>query len=152
MRELTGGSDVALVDDADYDVVSKLKWHVVYSGSRTVKYAYCSYLKMRMHTLILGSIGVDHVNHNGMDNRRENLRLATSVQQSQNRRRRVDNTSGYKGVSFNGDKWHRSIYVDGKNLHKRFDSELEAARDYDRLAYIHFGEFAVLNFPTEGGG
>ena len=108
------------------------------------------------------SLSVDHINHNGLDNRRENLRVATQSQNSANgqkaktwRGRPV--SSAYKGVckinnegKWNHGKWHCSIKENGKKLFMGyFDNEEEAARTYDAKAKELHGEYAYLNFPDE---
>lgn len=115
-----------------------------------------------MHRQILGISGCeegDHINGNGLDNRRANLRRCTRQQNSWNKpaRRLVTRrpTSRYKGVSWDKArcKWRAELRTDGViQLHKRFDSEIEAARAYDAAARFHFGEFAFLNFPDAEEG
>ena len=82
---------------------------------------------------------MDHENGNGLDNRRENLRLATHSQNQRNRRRTRDKV--YKGTRRNGKKWVAHIVLG------TFASEEEAARAYDHAATLLYGEFARLNFP-----
>ena len=93
---------------------------------------------------------VDHINHNGIDNRRANLRLATHRQNSYNRIHFTKNPSSkYKGVSFRKrtKKWDAKIRYDGKNKHiGSFKDEIEAAKAYDEAAKKYQGEFAALNF------
>jgi hypothetical protein len=93
---------------------------------------------------------VDHRNHISDDNRWANLRESDSHQNSCNRRKQKNNTSGYKGVSWRkrDHTWETKIQVNGKTLHpgafKRIDF---AAWMYDLAALKHHGEFALLNFP-----
>jgi hypothetical protein len=92
----------------------------------------------------------DHINHDKLDNRKENLRLATSTQNNRNRRKRSDTTtSQYKGVSWHGrsGKWQVHIRVNGKGINLGyFILELDAAYVYDKAARYYFGEFAYTNF------
>jgi hypothetical protein len=93
---------------------------------------------------------VDHEDGNGLNNQRSNLRIASPTQNQGNARRRKDNTSGYKGVSWyrRTNKWKAHIRVDKKLRHLGYFIDLtDAARAYDAAALEHFGEFAHLNFP-----
>lgn len=106
-----------------------------------------------LHQLITGSRYIDHVNHNGLDNRRENLRPANASENQGNKRRRVNGTSQYKGVSWNKQKncWRAQIRRNGNTRHLGlFADEAAAARVYDAEARMVFGPFACLNFPMPG--
>ena len=93
---------------------------------------------------------VDHINHNGLDNRRPNLRLATRSQNAANLGPYANNTSGYKGVDFNRGKWRARIREGGvRYFLGYFETAEDAARAYDTKAHELFGEFASLNFPEE---
>jgi hypothetical protein len=148
---------VAVVDDEDYELVMRYRWHVIESersgayavartgrGPRRGKYVY-------MHNLIMGAIGVDHISHNGLDNRRSNLRLATGSENNGNRRMRRRGSSQYKGVCRDRGRWTVAIVRDGKVRQLgRFLSEADAARAYDAAAREVYGPFACLNFPGPG--
>jgi len=100
--------------------------------------------------LILGApdgLLVDHINHDTFDNRRANLRLATSTENNRNRRKKKSpSTSMYKGVTRMRGGWRSCITVDGVDIKLgRFATEIEAAQRYDIAATRHFGEFALLN-------
>jgi len=88
---------------------------------------------------------VDHINGNGLDNTRPNLRLATTAQNNANSRKRSDNTSGLKGVYWDkrDGKWKAQISVSGKNIHLGyFTDKDEAYAAYRAATEKHHGEFA----------
>jgi hypothetical protein len=94
---------------------------------------------------------LDHVNSNGHDCRRQNLRPATNAENSQNQRKHSHHngkpcSSIYKGVHQSGYKWIAKIVVDGEPIYLgTFDNEADAARAYNAAAIVAFGEFARLN-------
>jgi hypothetical protein len=151
MREipLTHG-EVALVDDEDFEWLSKFSWRVVDDPRNNTLYAAAS--PITMHRIILGSDGaeaslVDHENGNGLDNRRENLRMATASQNQGNRRLNRNSTSGYKGVSRRNGRWTARIKMKGRSTYLgTWDTPEEAAEAYDSKAREYFGEFAHVNF------
>lgn len=94
---------------------------------------------------------VDHINHNGLDNRKANLRPATQTENNRNRRkaRRKKFGSKYKGICWNKNekRWTARIMYNRKSKYIGiFDDEIVAAKAYDRAAKKHHGEFAALNF------
>ncbi|UCD51662.1 MAG: HNH endonuclease [Phycisphaerales bacterium] len=101
---------------------------------------------------------VDHINCNGLHNRRRNLRICTQLQNSQKTHRRRPGKSRYRGVFPRGDKWQAAIQHDSEQMYLGlFDTEIEAAKARDRKVLELAGEFAVLNFPKAtracpGGG
>jgi hypothetical protein len=104
-----------------------------------------------LHRFILGAQKgqiVDHINHDGLDNRKSNLRFGTKSQNTANQRLRTNNTTGFKGAYRwpGSNRWHSTIKVRQKLIHLgNFDSAVEAARAYDRAALEHFAEFAMTN-------
>ena len=93
---------------------------------------------------------VDHIDHDGLNNSRPNLQLATRSQNAYNRRKTSSKcTSKYKGVCFNKreGKWISSIKVEGKRIYLGyFDNQIDAAKAYDKAAKEYHKNFAVLNF------
>lgn len=149
---------VALVDDEDYERLSAFVWqHAAKSDPRFTGYAvrYVTENKKTrrvwMHREVLGApagLEVDHINGNGLDNRRENLRLATRQQNARNRR--PWGASRYLGVTWLATEgcWKAQIKTAGRLAYLgRHRSEAVAAAAYDKAAMEHFGEFARLNFP-----
>ncbi|MFA6118161.1 MAG: HNH endonuclease [Sphingomonas sp.] len=93
-------------------------------------------------------VHIDHINGNGLDNRRSNLRGATQRQNLQNAGRRVDNTSGFKGVYYSqaSKKWAAQIRYEGKQKYLGlFHDARDAAKAYNAAALKYFGAFARLN-------
>ena len=110
------------------------------NGKRTTQY---------IHRFLLdaGGLHVDHVNGNGLDNRLENLRVATPSQNQRNIGRRADNASGYKGVSWRAGcaKWRAYITIDGRQHHLGYYSTPELAHAaYGTAATELHGEFRRL--------
>jgi hypothetical protein len=143
----------AIVDAEDYDWLMRYKWHVV--NDRTTCYAMRSkgYTTVSMHRQIMNApkgLIVDHIDHNGLNNRKNNLRNCTHSQNLLNRRIRPDCKSKYKGVVWDlyARKWISRICLNQKRINLGcFDNEIDAALAYDRAARKYHGEFACLNFP-----
>jgi len=156
--ELTNNKGVVVIDDCDYDIIKNYHWHLAYGYGKLSFYAQ-THLKInskwttiKMHQLIMGSpVGkIDHINHNGLDNRRCNLRICTSQQNSMNARKTTNlRSSIYKGVCWVARRgtWNASIRKNRTLIFiGRFVTEIEAAIAYDNKAVELFGEFACLNF------
>jgi len=141
----------ATLDIDDLNKVACYKWQARFSKGNW--YAIHSTLEgeVTMHGLLMGSkpdCEVDHINQNGLDNRRVNLRFATKSENRANVKKRTDNSSGFKGVSFNKRvaKWRAYIQKDKKQIHLGFfDDKQKAAKAYNDAAKRLFGEFAWLN-------
>ena len=146
----------AIVDDDVYEWASKYKWCAMRGNSTFYALRGVgkrpNHKKVYLHRDIMDAqigVQVDHINGDGLDNRRENLRLASNMENQRNRRLNANNTSGFKGVYWQVDKgkWRARIEVDGNAIHLGyFDSKEDAALAYDASAIKNFGEFAKTNF------
>ncbi|MDI6808162.1 MAG: HNH endonuclease [Candidatus Eisenbacteria bacterium] len=150
-RILLTRDQFSLVDGEDFEWLSQWKWHYSQCG-----YAVRSVYKgnpatIPMHRMILQTPrghDTDHVNGNKLDNQRRNLRVATRSQNMMNAKKRADNTSGYKGVSWFREtrKWCAKIQIDGRSYNLGYaDTREEAFLIYSRRAKELFGEFSRLN-------
>lgn len=151
---------VVIVDAADYEWLSQWKWHALNNHGRG-RYAIRGekaedgkQVTVYMHRLIMSAgkgILVDHINGDGLDNRRINLRLATRHENMRNQHNQRSN-SGYRGVSWHRTrkKWGARIRYANKLWHLGwFDDPKEAALAYNKAALEYFGEFASPNKVEE---
>ena len=153
LMPLTQG-EFTIVDADDFKWLNQYKWHV--RKHKNVSYAETQKngKLIKMHRMLLNApphLFVDHRDHNGLNNRRYNLRLCTNQQNLYNCRPRQGGTSRYKGVyrDKRGKKFVARIVADGKRHSLGyFDDEIEAAVAYDLKAIQFFGQFAYLNFPN----
>lgn len=153
-----GEGKFALVDDDIYELYGHLKWNLSNTGyvQRIVRLGNGKRKNILLHRLVMNApkgIQVDHINRDKLDNRRENLRLATSSQQQANQTAK-GGYSKYKGVFKERSKrcpWFAAIRFEGKTYYLgSFATELEAAKAYNDAAKKLYGEFACLNdIPDE---
>jgi hypothetical protein len=183
---------VTIVDDEDYDKVVEAarryngdgslkkgtgKWYYVCKGQSSFnEYAVSGDRRSAIHRLVMDApkgMDVDHINGNGLDNRKENLRICTRAQNMMNQKLKSHSASGYKGVQYTPTQRYkytskktgittvkeykvknpyRAYVGDGKGGHiscGRWATAEEAARARDKKALELHGEFALLNFPIE---
>ena len=150
----------AVVDNEDYEELSEHQWYALkncYGGYFAVRSIHKPKNTMViMHRQILNcpdGMMVDHINHDTLDNRVTNLRICTNRQNQQNSRRHRNTSSQYKGVTWHkrDRKWQAQICVNGKRVYLgQYDSDIEAARVYDKAAIAYFREFACPNIFNAG--
>jgi len=152
----------ALVDNEDFEELSKNKWHFVHGNT---KHGYASRLifnkeiwknhkknrsqAVRMHNQIMRppkGMVVDHINGDGLNNQKKNLRICTPLENYFNRPKRKDSKLKYRGIIKHGHKFGVQIMKNGKiyRIHG-FNTQKEAALEYNKMAKILHGEFASLN-------
>lgn len=135
-----------IVDDEDFDKLNSRTWKIDTFG---YAYSYKELLIIRAHTMVAGYLHVDHKDRDKLNNTRANLRPATKSQNMANTPKRLAGaTSVYRGVAWMRSrcKWRARIKVNYKSIHLGlFESELDAARAFNRAAEKYFGEYAVLN-------
>lgn len=159
---LVKGKYSAMVDDGDYEWLNQFTWSVQFDTNthyavRATSRRLGKQKKIKMHREILGisdsKIKIDHIDHNGLNNQRCNIRYSTCSQNSMNKRKNKNASSKYMGVYLIRRK--KCIRYGAFIQHNRishsvgiFETEIEAAKARDIKAKELFGEFANLNFKS----
>jgi len=140
---------IALVDDEDYEMLRRLKWQI--KKTKNLLYAatalktndkWSTFYMHRIIMSVLPGFEIDHINHNGLDNRKSNLRFCTRFQNNQNCRKKKGTMSKYKGVTYQAGKWIARIK---QRYLGCFNSEQVAALAYNQAARSLFKNFANVN-------
>lgn len=146
---LTQGK-VAIVDDEDYEELAKHKWR--FDGRYATTVVKGSQYKIYMHRLIINASKgelVDHKNRDRLDNRRDNLRIASYRENSANCKLHSHNTSGYKGVyrfTRGNKRWRAAVTFNDKQISLGYyDNPIDAAKAYNKKALELFGDYARIN-------
>ena len=152
---------VAIIDDADFELVSMHKWYAVTPSRSKTWYAYAKVrrsdgtrIAIKMHRLLLGltdpEIKTDHIDGDGLNNQRTNLRTCSNAQNMRNKGVTSANKSGFKGVSWHKQrgKWQATIMVNRKQKFLGYHDTKEAAYEaYCNAAADLHGEFNNLGNP-----
>lgn len=141
---------ITLVDDEDYEYLNQWKW--TYTEGYAFRMARIGSKRKhtKMHRVIMntpGDMQTDHINGNGLDNRRANLRICTATENKRYSLRRSDNTSGHKGVTWHvgHQKWQARITVDQERIHLGYFTAIEeAVKFYKVAAEAYHGDFAPI--------
>lgn len=172
----THGTHTVLFDEEDRELIESYTWHIWLGNKNKAYYAITNipdpnrddwYIRpsdgtrrkkrttLRMHRLLTNCpkhLQVDHLNHNGLDNRKKNLRICTNLENQHNKKPDTRNSSGFKGVSWSkrDRRWCAMSSINGvmTNL-GLFKTKEESARVYDANVYHYHGKFAYRNFPDE---
>ncbi len=146
----------AKVDDSDYDFLNKWKWTAVkdtktFYATRHGKFSVEGNRNLvYMHRVILKTpkkLKTDHIDGDGLNNQRKNLRVCTDSQNAQNKSKPKNNTSGIKGVSWysKGNKWRATINIQGKYVHLGyFTDKVDAYKAYCVACVKYHGDFARI--------
>lgn len=140
---------VALVDDEDAHLIAGHVWHATSADQARTNYA-VSRNGVAMHRILLGAkVGeiIDHIDGDGLNNRRSNLRKCSHAENMRNRKANAKSASRFKGVRRgHAGAWRVTIESNNERIELgQYASEEEAARRYDRAARILHGQFAKTN-------
>lgn len=155
LKSKTYGENYFFIDGEDFDKIKNYTWCIANFSKRFyIVSDLCNKgnrKKILLHRLIMNcpdGMVVDHINHNGLDNRKENLRICTNQENLYNQRKKEGKTSKYKGVSFfkRDNNWTVRIRINGKSKNLGyFLNEEDAAEVYNQAALKYYGKYAFLN-------
>ena len=148
LESKTHGIHEVLVDDEDWPLIQRHRWTLKKIG-KTFYVTTTTRDRKYLHRLIMdcGSLKVDHVDRNGLNNQRNNLRICTAASNAWNAEYQ-NSVAGYRGIwkNTNGVTWGARIRVNGKRIYLGcFETAELAAAAYDEAATKYHGEFAELN-------
>lgn len=151
---LKNNRGITFVDDEDYEYLNQFNWYLNINKTKTKDLHYVqgwvNKRLIRMHRLLMkpgDGLVVDHIDGNGLNNTKSNLRIATRSQNEANARSK---TKKFKGVYFDKKKlnkqWYAYIHKDGKRYGLKYHlTEKDAAIAYNNKAKELYGDFALLN-------
>ena len=150
--KLVNNKGIVLIDDNDYNFLNEYRWRFSKGGyAKTEIIINKKQTTIGMHRLIMNppqNMQIDHIDHNGLNNQRDNLRIVTSQQNLMNKLKRKNCSSIFKGVHWNkrDKKWVAQIGINKKIYNiGSFIFETDAAVAYNKKATELFGEYACLN-------
>ena len=143
----------AIVDEQDFDRINQYKWRSSFVGKAKTPYATSSHFgrTVYMHRLVMNApkeTVIDHIDGNGLNNSRDNLRFVTYSQNNMNQPIRCDNTSGHKGINWCKDREKYQVYINIDRKRKslgRYKTLEEAIYVRDQAVKSHYGEYARDN-------
>jgi hypothetical protein len=157
------GIKTCYIDEEDYHLVNKYKWslqkvsHLFYVIRR--EYINKKLIITFLHNQILNIIPnnqyeIDHIDNNGLNNQRNNLRKCTHAENMMHKKIYKNNKSGFKGIYLNknpksNQKWISQIRINKIKKTKYHFTKEEAIKHYNEMALKYFGEFAILNIIKE---
>ena len=143
---------VTLIDDEDLKWLNHYEWCVSLGSERKTAYAMNSLNKlmhviiMQHHNLWIPGYGTDHIDRNGLNNQKYNLRVASKSENGANSTMKKNNTSGYRGVWFSKGMWHVGITVNYRKIFLgSYVDKHHAARIYNYYSKLYFGDFGFKN-------
>lgn len=150
------GNKIVLIDDEDWNLIKDFTWYPWSTKRHNSIYVRAAVpgirgKEVRLHRLIMNAKPgqlIDHKNGNALDNRKENLRITNSLGNNMNSTKRKSSTSKFKGVHWGTreQKWKCQIQYNKKKIALgTYNSEIEAAKAYNKAALLYHGEYARLN-------